>query len=262
MKKLCLLIVAVWASLLLQAQTSPSWNGKKCAVVLTYDDALNVHLTNAVPVLDSLGLKATFYISDYFGGLGKQVKGWKAAAAKGHELGNHSMFHPCAGNLPGRSWVPPDYDLSKYTMRRLTDEIRAMNTLLQAIDGKTKRTFAFPCSDTKLNDTAYIDALKNDFPSARAVRSEMPLLKDIDLYDIGCYMVNGQTGDELIALVKEAMEKKRLIVFLFHGVGGEHSLNVSLEAHRQLLKFIRKNQSSIWVPTMLQLTEYVKEKKK
>lgn len=48
------------------AQDKAVWNNKKCAVVLTYDDALNVHLDNAIPVLDSLGLKATFYLSGYF----------------------------------------------------------------------------------------------------------------------------------------------------------------------------------------------------
>ena len=36
------------------AQNKP-WKGKKCAVVLTYDDGLDVHLTNAIPALDSLG---------------------------------------------------------------------------------------------------------------------------------------------------------------------------------------------------------------
>ena len=32
------------------------WQGKKCAVALTYDDALNVQLDNVIPLLDSLGL--------------------------------------------------------------------------------------------------------------------------------------------------------------------------------------------------------------
>ncbi|HNX78439.1 MAG TPA: sialate O-acetylesterase, partial [Prolixibacteraceae bacterium] len=39
-----------------------AWNGKTCCVVLTYDDGLNVHLDNAIPLLDSLGMKGTFYI--------------------------------------------------------------------------------------------------------------------------------------------------------------------------------------------------------
>ncbi len=46
------------------AQLNPC-NGKKGAVVFTYDDAINQHLDNAIPVLDTLGLKATFYLSAF-----------------------------------------------------------------------------------------------------------------------------------------------------------------------------------------------------
>src|SRR5690606_2235209 len=45
----------------INAQSNPTWKGKKAAVVLTYDDAIDQHLDHAVPVLDALGLKATFY---------------------------------------------------------------------------------------------------------------------------------------------------------------------------------------------------------
>ena len=55
------------------AQTGTTWHGKKCAVVLTYDDGLNVHLTNVIPALDSVGLKGTFYVSNYFNGLQPQI---------------------------------------------------------------------------------------------------------------------------------------------------------------------------------------------
>ncbi len=51
------------------AQTDTTWNQKKCAVVLTYDDGLNIDLSHVIPALDSVNLKATFYISDYFNGL-------------------------------------------------------------------------------------------------------------------------------------------------------------------------------------------------
>lgn len=44
------------------AASAQSWNKRKAAVVLTYDDALNVHLDNAIPALDSLDLKGTFFL--------------------------------------------------------------------------------------------------------------------------------------------------------------------------------------------------------
>ncbi|MEI6948861.1 polysaccharide deacetylase family protein [Paraflavisolibacter sp. H34] len=233
------------------------WKGKQCAVVLTYDDALNEHQSNALPLLDSLGLKGTFYLSDYSGALQGQIRGWRAAAARGHELGNHTVFHPCEGGRPGREFVTPDYDLNRYTHRRITDEIRTMNVLLNAIDGKTKRTFAFPCSDTRIHDTAYFPAVKGQFVAARAVRSELPAPASVKLDDIGCFMVNGQSGDELVAQVRQAMEKKALLVFLFHGVGGGHGLNVSLPAHRRLLHFLKENEKAIWTAPMIEVAEFV-----
>lgn len=242
---------------LAQAQTPTSWNGKSCAVVLTYDDGLNIDLTNVVPALDSVGLKGTFYISDYFNGLKDQISGWRKAAAKGHELANHTVWHACEGGYAGREFVK-DYDLRFYTVKRMVDETRAMNNILKAIDGKAKRTFAYPCGDEKIHDTAYADYLKNDVVAARGVRPEMLTVDRVNLYDIGCYMINGQSGDELIALVKQAMQKHALLVFLFHGVGGEHALNVSLEAHHKLLAFLKQNQRQVWVAPMLNIAQYIK----
>jgi peptidoglycan/xylan/chitin deacetylase (PgdA/CDA1 family) len=240
------------------AQKSQPWKGKSCAVVLTYDDALNMHLDHAIPALDSLGLKGTFYLTGYSGAIDKRIPEWRKAAAKGHELGNHTLYHPCAGG-PGRSFVTPETDLRNYTVTRMINEMRMNNTLLKSIDGKTHRTFAYPCGDTRIGDTAYIDKMKGDFTGARGVRSEMPPITGIDLFNVPCYMINGQTGEELIALVKQAMADQRLLVFLFHGVGGEHSLNVSLEAHRKLLYFLKQNEKAVWIASMTEVATYIKD---
>lgn len=71
-------------------------------------------------------------------------------------------------------------------------------------------------------------------------------------------MMNGQTGDQMIEMVKQAMSRNALLVFLFHGVGGEHSLNVSLEAHRRLLQFLKQNEKQVWVAPMIEVAEHIK----
>ena len=76
MKKFALLLIFLVCRLYAFAQTDTTWHGKKCAVVLTYDDGLNVHLSNAIPALDSVGLKGTFYVSNYFNGLQPQIPKW------------------------------------------------------------------------------------------------------------------------------------------------------------------------------------------
>ncbi|KAA5543972.1 polysaccharide deacetylase family protein [Adhaeribacter rhizoryzae] len=242
-------------SLSLQAQ---DWNKKQCAVVLTYDDALNVHLDKVIPALDALGLKGTFYLTASSAAFTKRLNEWKKVAANKHELANHTLYHPCDGSLPGRSFVSPEYNLATYSVRRLTDEIRMTNAVLQAIDGKQERTFAYPCGDTKINGVSFVDAIKGDFIAARGVKGEMVSKSNPDLYNIGSFMINGQSGEELIELVKKAMQTNSMLVFLFHGVGGEHNLNVSLEAHNQLLRFLKDNEKKIWVPTFVEATKYLK----
>jgi sialate O-acetylesterase len=239
-------------------QVDSSWHHKKCAVILTYDDALNVHLDNVIPLLDSLKFKGTFYLSASYPGCSKRLNDWRKAAAKGHELANHTLFHPCMGGT-GREWVQPDYDLRKYTVNRMVDETRMTNIFLEALDGKKKRTFAFTCADMKIGDSSFIDPMKKDFVAARSVRGEMHTISQIDLYNVDCYAIDGGTGEQMIELVKKAMQTNSLLVFLFHGVGGEHPINVSLPAHRQLLKFLKQNEKDIWVTTMLDAAEYIKQ---
>jgi peptidoglycan-N-acetylglucosamine deacetylase len=239
------------------AQSGKEWNGKKCAVVITYDDAINQHLDNAIPVLDSLGLKATFYLTGFSPSMQTRLNDWKKLSIKGHELGNHTLYHPCIGGK-GREWVKPEYDMNNYTVQRMIDETRMTNLFLKALDGKTKRTFAFTCGDMKIGDSSFINAMKNDFVAARAVRNQMHKINEIDLYNVDCYMVNGETGAQMIDWVKKAIKTNSLLVILFHGVAGGNGLDVSLPAHREFLQFLKKNEKDIWIAPMLKVAEHIK----
>ena len=255
-RSLCLLFLL--AALRGMAQTADTWNHKSCAVVLTYDDAIDQDLDNVLPALDSLGFKATFYLIGTSPVVAKRMEEWRAAARDGHELGNHSLTHPCDGSLPGRSWVPADHDLSKYPISRAQDEIRVTNVLLHAIDGKTKRTFASPCGEFTIHDSSYYVGCRDQFVAARGVAPHMETLGKIDLDNIGAYGIDCQTGEQLIALVKKAMETHSLLVFLFHGVGGGHNINVSLGAHSQLLHYLKDHEDSIWVAPMVDVAEFIR----
>jgi peptidoglycan/xylan/chitin deacetylase (PgdA/CDA1 family) len=235
------------------------WNGKKCAVALTYDDALQVHVDNVIPVLDSLGLKGTFYLSGYFPGYVANIARWKSVADAGHELANHTLFHPCIGDRPGREWVNPENDLSKYTVKRMTNEMIMTNVLLKTLDGKTARTFAYPCGDTKIGNVDYYKTVANDFVAARGTTGEMKKIMEINLDDVGSYGINGESGEKLIELVKRAQETNSLLVFLFHGVGGGHSLNVALAEHNKLVRYLKQHEADIWIAPFIDVASYVKK---
>ena len=236
---------------------SAQWNGFKSAVVLTYDDALNVHLDNVIPALDSAGFKGTFYLTVASGAFTNRMSEWKLAAAKGHELGNHTMFHPCRGDMPGRDWVG-EYNLTTYTLKRMRDEIRMTNVMLQSVDGKTERTFAYPCGDLAAGGLSYVEAITPDFVAARGTEPKILQPGNIDTMTTACFSMANTSGDDMIALTKKAMNEKGLLIFLFHGVGGEHGLNVELKEHQKLIAFLKENQKDIWVTTFIDVMKYVK----
>ena len=108
----------------------------KAAVSLSYDDALDSQLDNAIPTLNKYGLKGSFYLELSNTPIVKRLPEWRAAAKRGHELANHTLFHQCSGSLPGRDWVKPEDDLDKTTVAQMKNQIMLANAMLYAIDGK------------------------------------------------------------------------------------------------------------------------------
>ena len=138
----------------------------KAAVCLTYDDGLDCHLDNAIPSLEKYGLKGTFYCTGSSQSLQYRLDEWRVIALNGHELGNHTLFHPC--NADRGAWVKEEYNLNNYTMEQIKKELFTANSLLKAIDGKTERSFAFTCTDFLVkNGESFVDSISDLFISLK-----------------------------------------------------------------------------------------------
>lgn len=243
-------------------QSDGLWQGKKAAVVLTYDDSIAEHLDNALPALDKRGLKATFYVTIDTTAFRERLPEWQALAKNGHELGNHTLFHPCDGSLPGRDWVAKDRDLSKWTVKQMVDNLRVAGVTLEAIDGQKERTFAYTCGDTTAGGESFVEAIKPYFLGARAVDYGLFKPKDVDLFSIKTYALQGQSAAQLTEQVDSAIAQGGLLVFLFHGVGGGHFLDVSQQAHDALLDYLVTKERDVWVTTARDAARFVKAAQK
>ncbi|MFT6810841.1 MAG: peptidoglycan/xylan/chitin deacetylase (PgdA/CDA1 family) [Saprospiraceae bacterium] len=235
------------------------WNGKKSAIALTYDDGLHVHLDNVRPILDTHNLKATFYVHTNSDSFQKRASEWKALAAHGHELGNHTVFHPCAGKSKGREWVSAERDLDNYSKEEIIKEIANASAVLSEIDGKLERTFAYTCGDTSVLDTSFVEEIKALFTAARGVNRDFDDLGSLDLYHLNTHSMAGHDANHMKTLVDEAIEQGSLLVFLFHGVGGEHDLTVEKEDHDELVRYIKQKEGEIWVSSMVDIAAFIKE---
>ncbi|NBB63774.1 polysaccharide deacetylase family protein [Pseudomonas sp. ODNR1LW] len=224
--------------------------GTKAVVVLTYDDALPSQLAIAVPALDAAGLKGVFFLSNLEP---ESVEAWRAVAANGHELANHTLFHPClASTYP----ADPRNTLDAYTPQSLLQEIAQANTLLTAIDGKMRHGYAMTCGQTEAGGQDYIEPLRQSglVTYARGVSASADdLRRDISSLDRmhvpARGFPEGATGRDLIAFAEEALAGGGMAVFLFHGVGGDH-LAVSEAAHAELLGWLAAHRDAVWTTTL------------
>ncbi len=253
------LLMLFSACALADSETDFTWpNGAKAAVNLAYDDALDSQLDNAIPALNRYGFKGSFYLTLASDTVRSRLDEWKAAAKRGHELGNHTIFHQCSASAPDRDWVMPWHDLDNITVKELREHIVLANAMLFAIDGRTERTFTAPCADLQAAGEYYLDTIKPEFVAIKARAAGVTMdMSGLDPYSVSVVGPVGMSGAQLIDIVREAAEKGTMANFTFHGIGGDY-LSVSAQAHEELLQFLAENQDVYWVDTFLNIMKYVK----
>jgi peptidoglycan/xylan/chitin deacetylase (PgdA/CDA1 family) len=234
-------------------------DGVRAAVNLAYDDALNSQLDNAIPALDRFGFKGSFYLVMSAPAIKHRMNEWRAIAENGHELGNHSLFHPCSASLPGRDWVTAWQDLDSMSVEEVRQHIVLANTMLFALDGKSERTYTATCGDPLAGGEPYLPSIVPELLAIKArIAGVTPSMADVDPYSVGVITPSEVSGKELIALVEEAGALGTMVNFTFHGIGGDH-LQVSTEAHDELLQYLSDHRDIYWVDTFINIMRYVKE---
>lgn len=252
-----LLSITSITNLALAAQAIHWPNGAKAAISLAYDDALDSQLDNVVPALNKYGFKGSFYVKLASPVINNRFDEWRAIAAQGHELGNHSLYHPCRASLPGREWVTEDADLDRYSVNQMVSEVRLANTFLHAIDGKNDRTFTTPCGDLKAGGEDYVNQIKSEFVGIKSMFGDQPQpATELDVKQTRVWAPTGNSGKELIDFAKRAAEMGTLGSYTFHGVGGDH-LMVSVQAHNELLAYLAAHKDIYWVDSFINISRYM-----
>lgn len=235
-------------------------NGAKAAVSLSYDDALNSQLDNAIPALNQHGFKASFYLTLSSKTINERQEEWSAIARQGHELGNHTINHACRGSLPNREWVDKNNDLDNKTMAQIKKEIIEANSLLNAIDGHTIRTFTLPCADAIVEGKELLPEIARYFVGIKSHIAAIPAsMNGFNPMNSPVVAPSGLSGQALIEQVQLAAKHNSIASFTFHGIGAEH-LAVSISAHQQLLDYLAQNKAYYWVDTYRNISLYIDQK--
>lgn len=249
------------------AQVKRQANSKRAIICLTYDDGLATQLSTVIPQLDSAGLKATFFLnsiqgssqSDVIGQTPEAVLGWTNAAKNGHELGNHTLFHPCPEGLGWEKSVA----IEGYTIDKILSEVSTQNTILSLLDPVRKtRSFAFPCNNVVIGGTDYSKLIKDKglvrFGRAGGdSNSVVTDFKHLNTMQVPSWHVwTGTTLNELIAFAEKVKNRGGMGVYQFHGVGGQ-VFQIPSDVHKQFLQYLKKHEADYWVTTFSEAVDAV-----
>ena len=107
-------LVGSFSSNVYASQQLPN-NSNQKVVILTFDDGYKSQYSNAKPILDKYGFKATFSIVCNYVGNGDNRMTWeeiKSLRQEGHDIASHTMNHDDLSKLPPQT-VEYEVDQSK-----------------------------------------------------------------------------------------------------------------------------------------------------
>lgn len=235
--------------------------GRRAAISLSFDDALLSQLENAIPVLDRYGLRGTFYVNPGEGSFfERHIDAWREVHAQGHELGNHTIAHPCSGRHP---FTRPERALERWTLEQIEADIDAASERLAAlIHNFGPVSFAYPCGESFVGEgpsqTSYIPSVARRFTAARGVASADNDPLTCDLHNLSSWLVTGVDATQLIRLIEPTVAAGRWGIFCFHGIGGDH-LSVETESLEGLVRYLKDREGEIWVDTVYAVGRYLRE---
>jgi len=240
-------------------------DGQAAAVCLTYDDAMEVHPRKVAPDLEAAGLRGTFYVPIDRLFL-DETEPWRAMAKRGHELGNHTIFHPCRRTeQKAHGSFDEAFNLVNYTANRYEREIDLANRILQSIDGKTERTFGNTCHDTLIgprdDPQSIVPILEKHFIGVRGQgRGDTPIdPATCELANIGTTGGDRKTFDHLRSVIEQTAQARGLIIFCFHGVGeGTHNLFIDADEHQRLVDYLNAERQRIWTAPLVEIARHIK----
>jgi peptidoglycan/xylan/chitin deacetylase (PgdA/CDA1 family) len=225
-------------------------DGRQAAVSLTFDDARSSQLDVALPLLDQYGVKATFFVLTDMGQapVAAHLDAWRRVVAQGHEIGNHSMSHPCSGN----AFWSRDNAIETYDLDRIRDELERANARIAELLGVTPETLAYPCGHTFVGrgtaTASYVPVVARMFLAGRGWRSEWANDPTVcDLAQVAGIGMDQKALADVLPLLAEAGRRGQWLVLVGHtvGTGGPETTRVDMPAG--LIEYAQNPANGIWL---------------
>jgi peptidoglycan/xylan/chitin deacetylase (PgdA/CDA1 family) len=234
--------------------------GKRAAVSLTFDDARLSQIDTGLALFKKEGVKVTFYVTS--GNIEPRLAGWKQAVADGHEIGNHSMTHPCTGNYQ----FSLKNALENYDLRMMAHQLDGANDEIQEMLGVRPKTFAYPCGQKfvgrGLDERSYVPLVAARFLVGRGYRDESgnnPAFTDLA-------QAMGTPFDEMEfapmkKIVETAAANGTWVIFVGHEIGESKYQTTDTKALAALCEYLKDPAQGIWLGTVEEIAAYIQSQR-
>jgi peptidoglycan/xylan/chitin deacetylase (PgdA/CDA1 family) len=234
--------------------------GKRMAISLSFDDARTTNVRQGTDLFDKYGVKATFYVVP--SRVKPDLELWKKAAKNGHEMGNHSIIHPCSGNF---GWSHSDA-LEVYTLDRMKSELTEASRQIKDMLGVTPTTYAYPCGLTTLgrgaNAQSFVPLIADMFVAGRGWLDEAPVDPTYcDMAQLTGMSMDDKGFDEILPLIERASQKGQWLVLAGHETADSGHQTTRIEMLEKLIKYAQDPKNGIWIAPVGTIAAYVKEKR-
>lgn len=230
--------------------------GKSAAVSLSFDDGRLSQIDLGMAILDGAGIRATFYVLP--SAVEERLEGWRAAVARGHEIGNHTLSHPCSGNF----LFSRKNALEDLTLARLAEDIDAAQDGLFRLLEVAPQTFAYPCGQTFVGrgrDVAsYVPLVAERFLAGRVYPSEGYNAPDAcDLAQVYGYPMDNTRLDDLLAMIEKARAEEGWLVLVGHETRDEGAQTVHLDVLEELCAYLAHPDNGIHCDTVAKIASEI-----
>ena len=230
-------------------QANAPWpDGCQGAVSLTFDDGMASQLDLAVPLLDEHNLQATFYINPR-DGYTDTLAAWRPVATTGHELGNHTIRHPCSKNF---AFIADTDRLALEDMSMAEMEAEIVETsrrIRELAPAQVNISFGYPCYQPFLGQghhhQSYVPLVARHCVGGRGRGEYANHPRHCDLAYLWSWPCERKTGAELIGLAERAASQGRWAILTFHGIQEGH-LAIGAGDFAELCTFLARQQERIW----------------
>jgi peptidoglycan/xylan/chitin deacetylase (PgdA/CDA1 family) len=202
-------------------------------MALVFDDGQREQAVIAGPLLDALGLKATFVVNP--GKVATTSEGWfaswdelRALAKAGHEIGNHSMTHP---------------NFTKTADAALQEEIVGAQQRIAKEIGQPCVTFCYP--------------FNAETPASRElVRKTHAVWTGGERKTYGGPTFAAETAN---AWADQAIAGRTLVVAMIHGIETGYLPFTGRAVLRAHLEYLKSKQEQLWVAPIGVIGRYQQE---